>query len=320
MRSISVEGDLPERTEVINSRRNASNDMFERISSTFNFRHHEGTDPQLELKVIKIILVREGLIMNLKYLSERATASEQISSACTAILEVLAQIRESTLNYLEALCLWRQSIPNAASMSPRVFFWESRNYTLKIVNDIDFLAENGLIIDALQIAPEQFRSNPLMLTNNLDDPNTWMDPVERASADAEGKTEGPVFESRLRLRFGERILLQEIELTAPPIMDPDADGAFMTHQPQQMQQEYNQQQQQPLSLQQQQQQQQEMASAQQRMNPQHGRSHSSEEGDTFGDDRPLMRGSSALESDFDDDGGGGYGYAAGTMLHLMVVN
>lgn len=214
----SVDGDIhqAERAVAAKARHTESTDIFSKISTTLNFTHHEHTDPKAEMKVVKIILIREGQVMTLQHLSGKTRTADDVSATSTRVLDVLAEIRESTLNYLEALCLWRQTDPSGDAMSPRVFFWERKNYTLKIVTDLDFLADNTLIINALKISPEQFRSNPLMLTNNLDDPNTWMDPVERAGEDAGGVTQGPIFESRLRLRFAERILLQEIELASSP--------------------------------------------------------------------------------------------------------
>jgi len=233
LRSIDVNPDHKDRQRIVQSRRMEAINMFSCISSTLDFNHHEGTDYDLELKVVKIILVRENLLMGLQYLNEKTKASANVDNTCMNILESLAQIRESTLNYLEALCLWRQAAPNANILSPRVFFWDGSNYTIKIVRDLDFLSHNHLIIDALHLNADQFRSNPLMLTNNLYDPDTWMDPVERASLDADGCPQGNLFEARLRLRFAERILLQEIELTGineTAAEDPES-NVFLTQPP-----------------------------------------------------------------------------------------
>jgi hypothetical protein len=181
---------------------------FSKISSTLGFVHHDGTDPTMELKVVKIIMIREGLIMNLQYLCQRAAANGGVEGS--NILELLFQLRETTLNYLEALCLWRQA--SHQDNMPRAFLWEDRNYTIKLINDMDFLSLDEFVRTALNISPEQLKSNPLMLSNNLEDFNTWMDPQERAIQDVNGETNSPDFESRLRLRFAERVLLQEMEL------------------------------------------------------------------------------------------------------------
>lgn len=209
-RSMSNEPDPLAKHNLQYEKPDGPSDMFETIATTFNFKHQEGTDPKAELRVIKIILVREGLLMSLKYLTDKSKKNNSVDKSCTSILELLAQIRESTLNYLEALCLWRQTAEETEAA--RVFIWERRNYTMKVISDLDFLGENALIVSTLGIPQSQFKANPLMLTNNLEDMNTWMDPFERASYDCSGAKEGPQFESRLRLRFAERILLQEIEL------------------------------------------------------------------------------------------------------------
>lgn len=228
--SMERETQQAERLAVQRARKKDGIDIIGKISSTFNFIHHEGTDAKTELKVVKIILIREGHLLTLAHLSDKARVAENANYFCSAILEVLAEIRESTLNYLEALCLWRNSIPEGHTMSPRIFFWEDKNYTLKIVNDLDFLANNPLIVKSLNISPEQFRSNPLMLTNNLDDPSTWINPSDRAGRDTGGILQGPIYETRLRLRYAERILLQEIELSTNSSAEDG--GAFLTQAPQ----------------------------------------------------------------------------------------
>jgi hypothetical protein len=67
--------------------------------------------------------VRENLLMKCRHYSDQSQVEGKGSKASLSVLETLAEIRETTLNYLEALCLWRQSIPDADALSPRVFFW-----------------------------------------------------------------------------------------------------------------------------------------------------------------------------------------------------
>lgn len=196
--------------EEAHKKRKASLDTFEKIYNTFGFDHHAGSDKAMELKVLKIIMVREGLLMTLRHLAEKSLRTNAVSG--TNLLEVLSQIRESTLSYLEALILWRQS-SGQHDGQPRPFGWEGRNYTLKIIHDLDFLAENALVTEALGLGAEQLYLNPLMLNNNLEDFNTWMEPYDRAAADTNGQTSDPAFETRLRLRLAERMLLQEMETT-----------------------------------------------------------------------------------------------------------
>ena len=90
----------------------------------------------------------------------------------------------------------------------KVFVWEGYNYTMKIVSDLDFLAEKAGLVAALNQTPEKMRANPLMLPGTLEETaDTWVDPALRASMDANGQTSGDFFEERLRLRNAERLLL-----------------------------------------------------------------------------------------------------------------
>ncbi|RYG69661.1 hypothetical protein EON64_02160, partial [archaeon] len=192
--------------------RRLAQDTYDKIFATFGFEHLDGTDKASELRVVKIIMIRESLLSTLHYLSDKALKTNSING--TQLLQLLSQVRDSTLNYLEALILWRQSYLSPSNNQPEQqlqFVWEGRNYTLKLLHDLDFLSENSLVCEALSLRPEQLFLNPLMLANNLDDPDTYMDPAQRAQLDCEGDTSGQGFEGRLRLRYAERILLQERE-------------------------------------------------------------------------------------------------------------
>jgi hypothetical protein len=67
--------------------------------------------------VVKHILSRESLLMNLRHLSESMLSggaggggdrNKTVDKHCTSVLQLLSEIREVTIRYLEALCLWRQ--------------------------------------------------------------------------------------------------------------------------------------------------------------------------------------------------------------------
>ena len=188
------------------------NNAFSSIASTFGFNHHEGSDRNIELKVIKHILLRESILLKLIHLCERTGNQVSLhSNFGTAVLDTIMQVREHTLNYLEWLVRWRTSIPDNDPTMPKVFYWEGDNYTLKIIRDLNFMANNVSLVDALGIPAIKLIANPLMLPNTLEDNTTWMDPVERAGFEANGQFYGEYFEERLRLRNAERILLLEIE-------------------------------------------------------------------------------------------------------------
>lgn len=232
---------LIEKSKMLQRHPSSVLNTYDKIYSTLGFEHHEGTDYQLELKIVKTIMMREELINSLKYQISLISKQMQRSSGdpnkrdtavmnANVILELLSQLREKTLNYLEFLVLWRQSaaekspatasaqFQSAESFVPKAFMWENQNYTMKIIHDLDFLSENGVIVDSLHLLPQQLVANPLMLSNNLEDMNTWMDPYDRAMLDVTNENQieseamqHPHFEIRLRLRLAERMLLQEVE-------------------------------------------------------------------------------------------------------------
>ena len=72
-------------------------------------------------------------------------------SCDTTKQNVSQQVRDRTVDYIEALGTWRESAMDYDPTNPRRFFWEGRNYTLKITRDLDFLADQPLFVDALQV-------------------------------------------------------------------------------------------------------------------------------------------------------------------------
>ena len=231
-------------------------DAFETIASTFGFEHHSGTDKKMELKIIKCIVSRESLLMKLTHLCETKEEinpdGEQVLKAMAGskILELLIQIRNITLDYLDNLHSWRRSAEdNKKGDNPKVFVWEAYNYTMKLITDLDFLADSETLVNALGLTVEKMRANPLMLPTTLEETaESWIDPALRASYDANNATSGSLYEERLRLRNAERMLLMEIEcngmLTKPQVHDSIGMGVSAPHslssnpQNQQNQQDY----------------------------------------------------------------------------------
>ncbi len=207
-----------------------SSSVFETIASTFNFKHHEGMNEEIELKMIKCIVTRESTLMKLKHFVDKVEVRNpygEISlkpSAGTKILDLMIEIRSVTLDYLDNLHRWRLSDknndPTVNSDNPKVFIWEGYNYTMKIVSDLDFLSEKVALVAALGQEPQKMRANPLMLPGTLEETaDTWIDPAMRASMDANNATSGELFEERLRLRNAERLLLLEIEVNSAFVLE-----------------------------------------------------------------------------------------------------
>jgi hypothetical protein len=185
------------------------------IITTLGFIHHEGTDQEKELDVVNCILLRESIILKLKNLcsqiSHHNTAQFSDDSE-SELLNTLTLMRSTTTNYIECICTWRESDAMLGQHNLRKFLWEGTNYTLKITRDLDFLADQPLLISALKLPAEKIKANPLMLPNNLEEADTWMKPKQRAINDSGGLSEGIFFEERLRVRNAERVLLMELEI------------------------------------------------------------------------------------------------------------
>ena len=52
---------------------------FASVAAAFDFEHHDGTDPALELNVLKSVLIREGLLGKVR------RSSLEISQLCASL-------------------------------------------------------------------------------------------------------------------------------------------------------------------------------------------------------------------------------------------
>lgn len=199
------------------------------IITTLGFIHHEGTDQEKELDVVNCIVLRESIILKLKKLcneiSHRKNTTQSSNDLESELLDTLTLMRSTTTNYIECICAWRESDAMLGQHNLRKFLWEGTNYTIKITRDLDFLADQPLLISALKLPADTIKANPLMLPNNLEEADTWMKPKQRAMNDSGGLSEGIFFEERLRVRNAERVLLMELEIYSN-VQTPEWDTDF----------------------------------------------------------------------------------------------
>jgi len=185
---------------------------FNSIAATFGFSHHTGTDKNLELQVLKSILRRESALTQLHDTCHPKFNKIFLQNESgTGVLDQLTSIRDLTVNLIEIVSSWRQSQVNADPEIPRPFMYENQNYLLKVMFDMDFLADITPLVEALGLDAEKLRNNPLMMPESLDRANLGKDIQERASEDANGETSGSLFDERLRLRLVEQVLLREMD-------------------------------------------------------------------------------------------------------------
>ena len=218
---------------------------FNSITATFGFEHHHGTDVGLELKVLKFIMIREGLVMSITHACEKLMNLHNHGLAIsndvkTDVLDSLTRIRDTSVELIELISVWRLSSPDNRPDMPLPFIWEGQNYVLKIVSDLNFMGDVSPLVEMLAIPPYKMVLNPLMLPNTLIEGDLRISPNERAAFDAGGVTDGPFYEERLQMRRAERVLLQEVEVyelqlrssglnaftTQPGFYDPNNKGGY----------------------------------------------------------------------------------------------
>ena len=83
------------------------------ISTTLGFVHHDGTDEAKELDVIRYIMARESIILKLQNLCHKIGQCDKLVQSSmlleSELLDTLALMRATTVNFVEVLCSWRES-------------------------------------------------------------------------------------------------------------------------------------------------------------------------------------------------------------------
>lgn len=141
------------------------------IANSLGFRHHLGTDYTKELEVVKFILSRESVLIKVVNLCDKISHCDMLVQSSLALeselLDTLSIMRSLTLELLENILIWRESSVYYDSHNPKPFLWGNKNYILKLVHDLDFLAFQPSLIASLKLKQDQLILNPLMLLNNL---------------------------------------------------------------------------------------------------------------------------------------------------------
>lgn len=199
------------------------------ITKTFGFKRHEGTDRNLELYIYKSILKRESILEKLQrfcddYLTlneENQSVSLILSDSTMTVMEGLNQIRYLALEIIEMVSFWRRSMSNYDPEFPRPFMFRTTNYLLKLISDMDFIADVPYFSQELAVNASQLRVNPLLLPNTLADFKSNISIEILASRDADGEETGSEYDLCVRYRKAEIILYEELEFNkdGPPDID-----------------------------------------------------------------------------------------------------
>jgi len=155
---------------------------FSSVAAIFNFQHHVGSNPALELTVLKEILIREDFIARIQESVQEMSQekSDVLSNESADMLKLLiSNLRESSVEVIEAVLTWRNDFCNTsrpvtskkmlAPSIPPAFFYHGQNYLLKMISDMDFLAKVGALPELVQIPSGNMKRNPLLMPLTLDE-------------------------------------------------------------------------------------------------------------------------------------------------------
>jgi hypothetical protein len=143
-----------------------------------------------------------------------STPTPSAQASATSILDLMTKLRAHTIELIESICLWRTTSVSYDPDLPRPFMYENKNYLLKLIHDLNFLADITFLTNILNVSCETMKENPLMLPEILSIEKLKHLPESWAKKDTEGEVDTIQFQERLRLRKIERILLQEMEFNS----------------------------------------------------------------------------------------------------------
>lgn len=199
------------------------------------FKHVEGTSVYLENQIVSQIISRERLwklvSKSIESYKENYKYNQLRIQYCDNILDLFVQIRNSTVLYVQSLTKWRMSIEDFDDynpLDPLPFMWKGYNYTMKIIQEFNFLKNEERLLLDLKFPVDKIQFNPLMLSNTLLDFDDGNEPSIKANLDIEAIRLGQMkfadnddvideneienlLKERLELRKCERILLQELQ-------------------------------------------------------------------------------------------------------------
>lgn len=196
---------------------------FEAVAAAFDFKHHDGTDPAAEMRVLKAVLRRETVLSRLEVVAEqllhrtqrtrnlRGIQGDELTTLAKSekrvVVDLMTRLREATLDVCEAIAQWRTKSGDAPTRL-RPFEWHGRNYLLKVAeSDLDFVGEVTPFAMALGAEPEKICRNPLMLPRTLDEAATEL-PSDDHPPTFPSKGPG---NAQSRMSMAERMLVAELQ-------------------------------------------------------------------------------------------------------------
>ncbi|KAH9159689.1 hypothetical protein LEN26_002209 [Aphanomyces euteiches] len=125
------------------------------------------SNAQDEIRLIKAILIRDGLVLRLHGMAaaiHRGDHSSLTSQGPSAILQLLLDTRDASLRVVHALSQWFQAVA-----TPRTYMWHGSSYVHRMLDDLNFLGDVPVLADALGVAPRAMKRNPFMMPCSIAD-------------------------------------------------------------------------------------------------------------------------------------------------------
>lgn len=124
-----------------------------------------GSLSQEELQLRKHVTLREGLLAKLEDIARLAHQPDFSVSKGNELLHLLLQLRDESVLVMAALADWHSAIQTP----PNVLWYEEQNYCVKMVSDLNFLADIKSLGQILGVQPTKMAQNPFMMPSPIPD-------------------------------------------------------------------------------------------------------------------------------------------------------
>lgn len=124
-----------------------------------------GSLSQEELQLRKHVTLREGLLTKLEDIARLAHEPDFGVSKGNELLHLLVQLRDESVLVMAALADWH----SAMRTFPNAFWYQQHNYCVKMVSDLNFLANIKSLGQILGVQPIKMVKNPFMMPSPISD-------------------------------------------------------------------------------------------------------------------------------------------------------
>eukprot|EP01029_Cantina_marsupialis_P011347 TRINITY_DN252_c0_g1_i1.p1 TRINITY_DN252_c0_g1~~TRINITY_DN252_c0_g1_i1.p1 ORF type:complete len:1516 (+),score=756.42 TRINITY_DN252_c0_g1_i1:156-4703(+) len=175
------------------------------VVNNLDFVNYPDADQQLQLVVLKNIMIREEYKRRMRITARQVVKGETTLAHKpdqSGLLDLMYAMRMITLDTIEALEKWQKALTN-----PKPFIWKGLCYLTTMCNDMNFLAEVKQLIDILKVPASTIIRNPCFMPQNIDEsPKTVVPESKQAWGDEKVKTEEEKMMDRITI--AQQVLLK----------------------------------------------------------------------------------------------------------------